>query len=344
MTITRIPFAYWICLLGLTLFPACLEVETTSQINSDGSILRTITFDDDSTSIYRGNFPVPIDSTWQRTIQKVDEKKFRLTASRLFHNVDEMNDALKGTFGKTLQFRFSLNRSFQWFFTKYRFDETNLKYIQFDTIPMTEFLSKDEIEAWRLHEIEKKPFSAKGDSLALMSAGPRFEEWERRNVFEPVFAVFLNGVRKLNNPLLTITFVEQNKDSLYTHSAEFVKGKIDTLPFVFARVLKTPLARRVWETNSQEFKDIKEKITLDFGGSFVTNVMMPGLITGSNAQTIEGNKATWRDYKDYARVLGYTMWIESRQVNWWAVILTGVLVLALMVVLAISIVKRRRQV
>ncbi len=335
-------FVYTICLLGLTLFPACLEVTTTSQVNTDGTILRTITFDDDSASIYRGRFPIPIDSTWQQTIQKIDEKTFRLSASKLFHDVDGMNIALKGTMGKTLQFQFALDRSFQWFFTKYRFEERNLKYFQFDSIPMADFLSKEEIEGWRIHEIEKKPFASKGDSLALMSAGPRFEEWGRRNVFEPVFSAFMGGVRMLNDPRLTDSMVLKHKDSLYVHSADFVTGKIDTLPFIFARILKTPLARKAWNANAQQINELKEKITLDFGGKYVTNVVMPGLITASNAETIEGNRATWRDFKDYAKYLGFTMWIESKQVNWWAVILTGAVVVLLAVLLAVSALRRRR--
>ncbi|HEY6952294.1 MAG TPA: hypothetical protein VI758_07790, partial [Bacteroidota bacterium] len=51
---------YAVCIIGLMFLPACLEVHTTSQVNSDGSILRTITFEDDSASVYRGVFPLPI--------------------------------------------------------------------------------------------------------------------------------------------------------------------------------------------------------------------------------------------------------------------------------------------
>ena len=331
-----------LCLVGMMLFPSCLEVETTSQINTDGSVLRTITFDDDSANIYRGEFPIPFDSTWQRAIQKVGEKEFRLTVSKLFPDVREMNIALKGTFGKTLQYQFTLDRGFRWFFTTYRFNETQLKTVQFDKIPMSDFLSSVEIEGWREHEVERKPYTTKGDSLALVSSGPRFEQWEHRNLFEAVFDAFLGGVKKLNNPLLSSLVVEQHKDTLFELSENsLAKNNIDTLRLIFAKVLKNPLVHKAWKANSEGFQDVKDKMKMSYDGSFVTNVIMPGLITKSNARTIEGNKATWRDYKDFARFFGYTMWVESREVNWWAVILTGIIVLAILVLLVASTLRRR---
>lgn len=343
MTTNRVPFVYVICLIVLTFFPSCLDVETTSQVNSDGSVLRTITFEDDSASIYRGMFPVPIDSSWQKTIQRLDDKKFRLTTSKLFHDVNEMNAALKGAFGKTFQFQFEFEKHFQWFFTVYRFKEINLKYNQFETIPLTEFVSQDEIDNEREHEVENKPFATKGDSLALKAAESRFQEWTVRNLFEPIYAAFLEGARKINDPRLDPVVIERHKDTLYMCSEKSLeKGNIDTLRIIFARVLKNSLVDKVWRSNTKAFKEIGDKLNADFAGTYVTNIIMPGLITGSNAPAIEGNKATWRDFKDYAKYVGYTMWIESRQVNWWAVILTGTIILALLILMTFSMLRRNR--
>ncbi|HTP14098.1 MAG TPA: hypothetical protein VMM37_10730, partial [Bacteroidota bacterium] len=215
MKISSKTISLTVCLLGLLMFPACLDIETTSRVNPDGSVLRTITFTDDSAGTYRGDFPIPLDSTWRQTTEKVGEDKFTVTASRLFRDVDEMNRTLKGTFGKTLQSEFALERTFQWFFTSYRFTERSLKYVQYDSIPLTDFVSAAEVESWERHEVEKKPFSTKGDSLAMMSAEKRGVEWEIRNVFEPIFATFLEGVGAVRDPRLNRSFVESQKDTLY---------------------------------------------------------------------------------------------------------------------------------
>ncbi len=330
-------------LLLAILFSACLEVETTSTVHPDGSIDRTITFDDDSASVYRDHYTMmPLDASWQKSIQKMEEKKFRLTATRHFQNAEDMSGALRGTYGKTFQFQFGLERQFRWFFTNYRFTEANLKYVQVEIVPMSDYLSQYEIEGWRIHEVEKKPYGTRGDSLAMMSAGSRFEQWEQRNAFEAIFPVFVEGAKRLNSPLLKAPDLIKLKDTLYSCSGQYAKKNIDTLPYIFAKFLKNPLVHKAWRANIQAITEVKEKLAIDFGGSYVTNVVMPGLITGSNAQTIEGNKATWRDFKDYAKFFGYTMWVESREVNWWAVILTAAIVLVLAILLVAASFRKRR--
>jgi len=336
--------ALTICLAGLTMFPACLDVETTSTVNPDCSIVRTITFEGDSNTVYSQNLPVVIDSSWHREVQKLDARKFRLTVSKLFDDVSGMNAALRGTSGKTLQFHFELDRSFQWFFTKYRYVETNLRNVQFEYIPLTDYVSPSEIKSWEEHEVEKKAFATKGDSLAWKAAEPRFEQWESRNVFEAIFNTFLDGVNELHSPLLSASSVIAHKDTLFKESEESLEmGGVDTLEVIFTRILKSTAVRTAWQLKAPAFREIKSKRELNFADdTFVTNVIMPGLIVASNARTIEGNKATWRDFSDYARILGYTMWVESRQVNWWAVILTGLIVAFLAAFLVLSSVRRRR--
>jgi hypothetical protein len=341
-----------ILLSGFSLFllSGCLDITTASKVNSDGSVARTIAFTGDSAAVYAGKFPIEIDSSWTRTVTKIQGQKnnFTLSATRTFHNVDEMNNVLKGTFGKTLQYRFELDKSFRWFFTVYRYRETNIPFDQFTALPITDFLSGSEID-WLTRMMspdgEKKELPTRGDSLALEGIIPRIQEAEWRNVFEAVFNGFLDGVRRINDPSLTPTAVESFKDSLYKRSAKAIDKKdVDTLRFIFASVLKNPAVHKAWQANAAGFEEIKRKIEFEErtnSNQYVTNVAMPGIITGSNARKIEGNVATWIDFKDYAHHIEYTMWVESRQVNWWAVIVALVVVVALMAGLILSVARRR---
>ena len=85
-----------VCWLGALLLSGCLDVTSTSQVNSNGSIVRTIKFTGDSAAVYRGNFPVALDSSWSKNIVRSSGKdnNFTLTATRTFPDVGEMNDAL----------------------------------------------------------------------------------------------------------------------------------------------------------------------------------------------------------------------------------------------------------
>ncbi len=338
------------CFIGFVTLSGCLDITSTSQVNTNGSIVRTITFTGDSAEVYAGKFPVEIDSSWNTKIAKVqgEHNNFTLTASRTFQNVEEMNGVLKGTFGRTLQYRFELEKSFRWFFTVYRYRETNMPFAQYTAIPMTEFASSAEID-WLTKMLwlndPKKDLTTRGDSLAFESIVPRVQEWEWRNRFGAVFSSFLDGVRLLNNPSLTTAMVEPLQDSLYRRSARAIdKKKIDTVCIIFASVLKNPLVEKAWQANAAGFDEIKRRIEFEQktnSHKYVTNVVMPGIITGSNARKIEGNMATWQDFRDYARNFEYTMWVESRQVNWWGVVIAFVLVAFLMIGLVISVLRRR---
>ena len=340
------------CCLGILLLSGCLDITSTSQVNSNGSIIRTITFTGDSAEVYAGKFPVDLDSSWSKNIARSPgkDKNFTLTASRTFQNVEEMNSVLKGTFGKTLQYRFELDRSFWWFFTVYRYREINIPFDQFTSIPMTDFVSSAELD-WMTKMMlpgdTTKELATRGDSLAFESIMPRIQEAESRNRFEAVFNAFLDGVRMLNNPSLTPTIVRPLKDSLYKRSAKAIDKKIDTLRIIFGRVLKNPLVDKAWQTNASGFDEINRKIQFEQttnSHKYVTHVVMPGIITGSNARRIEGNTAAWQDFKDYARHVEYTMWVESRQVNWWGVGIAVVVVVSLLTLLVISMLRRRSRI
>lgn len=341
-------------IVGLLSLGGCLDVTTTSTVNSDGSVVRTMTFSGDSSEVYDEKFPVVLDAAWSKSVERLkgQDKRFKLTASRSFRSAEEMNDVLKGTFGKTLQYKFELEKSFQWFFTVYRYRETTLPYEQFTSIPMTEFLSHDEIR-WTTNRLLDKGDSSdvavtRGDSLAYESIAPRLKEYEWRNLFEPLFTAFLEGVRSLNNPSLAPAMLEPFKDSLYRSSKKALdKGNIDTLRIIFARVLRNPLVERAWHASEPGFAEIDRRMEFEHRTSshtYVTTVVMPGLITGSNAPKIEGNTATWRDFKEHAHTIGVTMQVESRQVNWWAVVVAFVVVAALAALLIASLLRRRGRV
>lgn len=336
------------CCLGFLVFSGCLEINTTNEVKSDGSVVRTITFAGDSAEVYAGKFPVDLDSLWTKTTVKISDKKFTLTATRTFQNADEMNKAVEGRFGATLQYRVALEKSFQWFFTLYRYEETNLPFAQFTAIPMKDYLSQEEIDWFKTKILSgdlKEGKKSVEDSLIAERIGPRAEEWTARNHFEPFFLTFLSGVTTLNDPSLTTSAVESLKDSLYRHSARAIEtNNFDTLRTIFRHVLKNPAAEKAWQASAPAFEEIKRKLEFEQSigtHSYVTSVIMPGLITGSNARTIEDNRATWKDFLGMTSYFEYTMWVESRQVNWWAVVVAIVIVFSLMAGLVFSVLRRR---
>jgi hypothetical protein len=194
--------------------------------------------------------------------------------------------------------------------------------------------------------MNKEPFSTKGDSLAMEDASNRYEKWDDHNIFADYFDAFLLGVRRLNDPSLSPTYVAGLKDKLFEQSAKYFRmKKMDTLTIIFGHILKSRNVKKAIALNMEGFQHLNdrraflEEIT---SNSYLNSVVMPGLITGTNAPTLEGNKASWKDYVKFAYFKDVDMWVESRVINWWAIIVTGIVILALVAIFLVAILRRRR--
>ena len=332
--------------LGALPIQGCLDIEMTTHVNTDGTILRTVVIKGDSAEIHGHKIPLPLDSTWKRSIEKTDSKTFALTATRVFKGTEEMNNSLKGTECKTLGARAELQRHFQWFFTTYRYGETWPNFNPFRAIPIADYISPAELDYWIRHEMKKEPFSTKGDSLAMEDAGKRFEKWDDLNMFADYFEAFLEGVRRLNDPSLTPSYVAGLKDKLFEQGEKYFRMKnVDTLAIIFGRVLKSRNVKKAIALNTEGFQRFNEKrafLEEITANSYLNSVVILGLITGTNAPALEGNKASWKDYVKFAYFEDVEMWVESRVLNWWAIIVTGVVVVALVVLFLVAILRRRR--
>ena len=332
--------------LGALSVQGCLDIGITTHVNTNGTILRTVVIKGDSSGIYGDKIPLPLDSTWVRSIERTDSKNFTLTATRLFEGTEGMNNSLKGTEGKTLGARVELQRHFQWFFTTFRYSETWPNFNPFRAIPITDYISPAELDYWIRHEMNKEPFSSKGDSLAMEDAGKRYEKWDDENIFADYFDALLEGVRRLNDPSLPLAHVAGMKDKLFEQSEKYFRMKnMDTVAIIFGRVLKSRNVKKAIALNMEGFERLNEKRAFledNMTNSYLNSVVMPGLITGTNAPTLEGNKASWKEYVKFAYFEDVEMWVESRVVNWWAIIVTGVVILALVALFLVAILRRRR--
>jgi hypothetical protein len=331
------------CLVSLSV-PGCLEVETTTRVKADGTIQRTVEIKGDASALAGGDYPLALRGPWDTRITRTGKKNGQLRASRTFQDVDALNAAIRGEPGKTLAFQASLEQHFLWFTTTFRYEETLARFYPFDAVPVTDFVSPREIDFYLHHEMEEEPYPTPGDSLAQDDASDRFNEWEQRNRFEAFFQVLSVGAERAGDPRLTVEHLAEKKEEFYRRASE---GKLPSdvrqLEKEAATLFGEEPVRHAVEANREGFEEYDRKLEfLETVGTtgFKTHVEMPGLITDTNAQTIEGNTVSWSDYKGYGFVRDYMMWVESRQINWWAIILTGVIILALVGLFSASALRR----
>jgi len=327
---------------GMLLLQGCFEIETTTTVHRDGTLARSIVVSGDSAGVYGHQLPFAIDSTWSFVRERTDTNKHILTMLKVFPDAEAMSRAFARVDGKTLGIQVALEKRFRWFTTVYSYRERYLKFNPFNSIPITDYISPSEIDLFFRHEVQKEPYGAKGDSLALRDAGRRYEEWDLRNIFESYYAEVLEGVRRLNDPVLTPDLVGQSKERLYQAAARCIRSRssaYDTLGTIFEAVLHSVKVCEAMNANAEGFQSFQEKLRFVdrvMAAPYAAHVVVPGVITDTNGPAVEGNKVTWRDFVPYCYVRDYELRVESRVTNWWAVIVSGLFVVVAGVVIVLG--------
>jgi hypothetical protein len=328
----------------------CLEIRTTTAVNSDGSFVREISFTGDSSEVAR-EYPLFItDSTWTRVVKRVKDTAWVSTFTKVFPGTESLAAAMKGEPGRSLAVRIGFETRFRWFTTEYAYAETLLCYNQINAVPLSKYLSKEQVDFWLSHEKRdaKEGFRTKEDSLAYERIEEIGPEWDARNKFEQFQGILLTGVRRMNNAGLTESAVLAAKESLYTACARKLQSSsamLDTLENGVTSVLRNKLVHEAFLASAPELREFERKLQFQeqlMGAPYnEASIVMPGIITGTNAESIEGNRLEWKGFMPKAYVGDVTMWAQSRVINWWAIIVTGLAVVALVVGVLIGAMGKR---
>lgn len=160
-----------IVVIFLIFFQGCLEYDFTTRVNSDGSIDRTVVIAGDSSEVVSQKVVQPLDSSLKTSFRKDtgDERRWILSAERSFKNEREM----KAYFfadpdtGRTFSLDVYLKRKFRWFYTYIDYKETMLSIHPFRRIPVTQFLTIDELGLLSLPENMEIAYSWEKTGLLL---------------------------------------------------------------------------------------------------------------------------------------------------------------------------------
>src|ERR1700690_2273103 len=180
----------------------CLDEEVRTKISADGSSERAISLKLATKKLPEGAFPVPGDSTWAVEWKEIKEKdaKFEYVARKKFQTPDELHReyaALPDTapIGLTV----SVKKRFEWFFTYIDYDEVYIYRNPFRSVPVTDFLTREEIERFQ-----------RGDRSELLKE--KFKRWEDRNLFEEVYGALVAEAERRNDPALSASLLAAKKE------------------------------------------------------------------------------------------------------------------------------------
>jgi hypothetical protein len=252
--------------------------------------------------------------------------------------VSELNAELAGTPDSTIKIEVKLHKRFRWFYTFLRYEETYKPYSPFSLIPLSDSLTEEEITAFHLGE-ENSDLEDK------------VEAWMQANVIEEIYAAVIESLKETNHPSLSIDVMSTNKDLFYSTLIED-ELDLDSLDELVKYILELCEgyygSKTVWVLEEQFLPKAKvvwdklnflEDLWTDHYENYVT---MPGLILDTNSEEIDGNTVSWELVHQYFLVKDYTMWVESRVVNRWALVVTGIIVSVAFILLIVALLRSRR--
>lgn len=296
------------------------EYKTTTKVNPDGSCERAVIARVDSSGLRDISFPFPQDSSWsiEFKLMEGDTQKV-FVARKTFDDVNDINRDIAGD-GK-INIIVNLEKNFRWFFTYLNYTETYKSYNRFNRIALKDFLSSSD---YALYEA--------GDTSRSLTE--RLDSYFEENLYQEFYSQLISEIGKLNDPLFTRELLDKRKSEL---KDSLLAGSGDTQSIM--RSIKNIYKITRVENLSAVVDRIMENINsgLEFmggaDGDYINEVVMPGIVLNTNADALEGNKAVWKFNEKRFFYSDFSMAIESRIINMWAIYVTAGLVILIILFL-----------
>ena len=319
----------------------CKKVTVTTEVKADGSCIRTIVAKPDSEDIADTFWPMPKDSTWaiesyKQKKEGKDEKEYVYKAKKSFRRVTDLSqeftisEPTDTTVAISCPVKFT--KKHRLLFTYLHYQETYKAYNQFSLIPISDSLTIEQQALIDDDEYEDV-----------------YSNWLQANYFEEFYQLLLREVAKMANPQLTTEHVEKHKEIIMEAIDE---SDEDTAEEVVPRFLKK--LSKILNTNAVYnlekpllnptrllFKRAFLMLDMD-DDEYVNRVAMPGQLITTDADTLEGNFAKWEIKPSDWRFKDFIMTVESRVINWTAVLMVAIITI-LLALIAVSTLKRRRE-
>jgi hypothetical protein len=333
---------------GLTLlvlaFSACREITVTTVVNGDGSFSRIVTITGDSSDVFKTDLPYPVDSSWvmQAGKDSADTGKFIVTYTRHYKNCEELNSEILSDTGwrRQLVRRIDITRSFRFFYSYLEYKEVYSEANPFSSLPYKDYITPEEF----LWITRQKPVQNHSDSARLKAAEDKAEMFLLEAATREVEKIMTDGFFRLNDPRLDPKRIAEFHDSIGRVFSKWDSTNPGDLIKIYSKWMENPAVLRLNELQPPVFLDFEKKLTLLeqvlFMEEFRVEAEMPGLITATNSSVMKGNRVGWEVFPMAFMFEDYKMTAESRVINVWAFILSGIVLLGLVVLLVVKSMKK----
>ncbi len=316
-------------------FSACehnVSMETT--VHDDGKIDKTIVVETaDTTQNFLGIGP---GNGWKLTTDRIidstkdtKEKKWKAKFEKSFPSATDATNELAQPSDTLFRVSSKFEKEFKWFYTYLYFSDTyhtinRMKYPMDDYIAPEDFAFIDRLPA------EGKRIS-KADSLYLSRLQEKiFDIYGLRAVYEVYYMINEQLIRESNLEERWIDTLKRHKESLF-HKLEGNKNATDDFVFQAMDSLGIPLAYDKIRSRFDELYEQKDVVTKFINhassGKYTHVINMPWNVVDTNADSVSGNRLLWNPPSIKFLLTDYTMYAEARRINYWAIALSGLVII-----------------
>jgi len=319
------------------------KVSMKTIVHEDGSLDKTLTLSQGKSNATKNYFNISEQQGWVVSIDSVQkghskndtskkEKEYKYTFRKTFSSAEDANKELAQPNDSLFQITSHFEKQFRWFYTSYFYSETYHQLNRFK-YPTNDYLTDFDFQFIETLPAESKKIS-RADSLFLIKLNERiFDNYANRAFFEEFFEMLLNVVAPKQKHNLELKKEEifkafKNDEGEFTFFAESGNAKsFDIIAPQMADSLGI-------DKRSSQYRSLLKRIESKINfmswardGKYQNSVELKGEIVSHNADSVSGNTFLWQPpYLKFA-FKDYTMYAKTRTPNWWAWILSLLILL-----------------
>jgi len=321
---------------------SCREITVKTTVNNDGSFIRTISIRGDSAEVLSPDLPYPIDSSWLREVYRdtSDSSKYICTLVKSYKSDDMLNLEMQNdtSWRRQLNRKVDISKRFMFFYSFITYKQV-YKAANPIRLDYREYLNEEDI----LWVSEVKTPQNKKDSIRYDSAEARLDRYWAGALVDEITAELERGLSQLDDPELRGFDLSIYSDSIAANVQGWSNGDFNVAIDALVTWSGNPRLADLHNIEPPVFQKLDNMNTflekLIFEEKYTLETEMPGLITETNSTMISGNTVSWDVAPLSFYFDDYEMYVESRVMNYWAFVLSGVVVLLLLIALIVKIFK-----
>jgi len=309
------------------------DVAMETTVHEDGSLDKVFVFENEDAS--KNIVGLTEKTGWTKSVKQkenkpdtVKGKEVIVTFRKTFASAQEANTELAISSDTLFRVSATFEKKFRWFYTYLYYADT-YHAVNRMKLPVNDYVTPEDYAFIDRLPAEGKPIS-KADSLYLSELNKKlFDIYGLKAIYEEYFSINVDLIKKYQLEARWLDTLNQHKNDLFVRM-ERSKDIEDNFMLDYMDSLHIPLP---YKELAKEYKVLSKPvesktrfISTANDGKYVHRINMPWTVINTNADSVINNQLVWRPPVIKFLIKDYTMYAEARQMNYWAVAVSAVLV------------------